>query len=424
MIRAATPKLKTYIAVGAWALFLGVAMGRVELVAAAAPFLTAVLLASATASPPEVDVNVEVGPDRCIENDEVQVVVELTAPGTWSEVELALALPAGFRIIDGHRSVTVHLRPGAPVRHTWRLQAVRWGAARLGVVGMRLHGPGRLTVFEDVIDRHEIVKVYPSHDRIEKTIPPLDTQIYTGDYVARAAADGIEFAAVRPFVPGDSVRRVNWRITSRRNALHVNLAQPERDADVVLFLDTFSEADVGDATTLDLTVRGASAIARHHLAHNDRIGLVSFGGVLRWLTASTGRTHTYRIADFLIDVNTIFSFVWKDIELLPYGTLPPKAMVVAFSSLVDDRAFKALVDINGRGFPVVVINTLLEDRVEPSPGPEGAVAHRAWVLEREMRRDRLKAAGIPVTDWSGDESIQASLSQLPRRRRRIRVGRP
>ena len=417
MIRAASPKLKTYVALSAWGLFLGVASGNIEIVALAAPFLVAVLLATVAAAPPRLDADVTVSDERCIEGDEVDVAVELLASHPWNEVELALAVPAGFEVVAGDRRATIRLEAGVPFQHVWRLRATRWGAQRLGLIGIRLYGAGRLTVFEDVIDGVRIVKIYPAYDRIQKTIAPVDTQIYVGDYVARSAADGIEFASVRPFVPGDSVRRVNWRVTSRRNSLHVNLAQPERDADIVLFLDTFGEADVGEETTLDLTVRGASVIARHHLRHNDRIGLVSFGGMLRWLTASMGRMHNYRIADFLIDVNATFSFAWKDIELLPRGTLPSKASVVAFSPLSDDRAFAALADINRRGFPVVVINTLVEERVPPSPGPEGDLAHRAWVLERHRKRDLLKASGVPVADWDGRESIQVPLAQFPQRRR-------
>lgn len=417
MIRAASPKLKTYVALGAWALFLGVALARMELVVVAAPFLTAVLVATLAANPPAVKVEVEVGPRRLIEGDEVEISVDLESARPWREVELALSLPEGFELVGGDRSPTLIL--DAKRRYTWKLRATRWGARRLGLVGIRLYGPGRLTIFEEVVDRTQTVRVYPSHDRIHKSIPPLETQIYSGDYVARMAADGIEFATVRPFVPGDNVRRVNWRITSRRDSLHVNLAQPERDADLVLFLDTFSQADLGDMTTLDLTVRGAAALAHHHLGHNDRIGLVSFGGMMRWLTASMGRTHTYRVADFLIDVNTVFSFVWKNIELLPRGTLPPKAMVVAFSPLVDDRTYNALADINARGFPVVVVNTLIESAVKPTRSAEGDIAHRAWLLERSRRKEELKAAGIPVGDWAGGEPIQAVLARLPRRGRRI-----
>jgi uncharacterized protein (DUF58 family) len=238
--------------------------------------------------------------------------------------------------------------------------------------------------------------------------------MYSGDYRSRGAGDGIEFATVRPFTVGDSARRVNWRVTSRSGELHVNLSHPERDSDVVLFLDTFSDTQLQDKTTLDLAVRGASAVAEHHLRHNDRVGLVSFGGSLRWLRASMGRTHTYRIADFLLDVNATFSFAWKNIDLLPQGILPSKATVIAFTPLEDNRILRALADIYERGFTVYVVNVLPEQEIAPGKTPEDHLAHRVWLLQRKMRKRRLIESGLPVVTWAGDTSIEAALAAAPR----------
>jgi uncharacterized protein (DUF58 family) len=275
--------------------------------------------------------------------------------------------------------------------------------------------------YEDVRDTRQSLRIYPASERITKSIDPPDTGTYSGDYVARGAGDGIEFATVRPFVRGDSVRRVNWRVTSRTGALHVNLAHPERETDVVLFLDTFSDIDLRKESTLDLTVRGAAAIAQYHLLHNDRAGLVSFGGMLRWLNASMGRTHTYRIAEFVLDVNTTFSYAWKNIELLPPGTIPPSALVVAFSPLVDQRAIRALADIGARGFSLVIVNTLAESLIDPRPDPEGRLAYRVWKLQRQMGRDQFRAKGIPVVTWAGEEGVESVLRAIPRRGRRVRA---
>ncbi len=418
MIRTATPKLKTYVALAGIGLFGALASGRVELIAVAAPFVVAVTIAALATPDPDVEVTISLSTQRLIEGDELEVVVTLTPTGSWPEAALALSVPYSFALADPEQPVVLTLDAHRPTTHVFHLRAERWGARRVGLVAVRLRGPGRMSEFETIVNQQSVVKVYPAYERVARTLPPLDTQSYAGDYSSRVAGDGIEFANVRPFVSGDSVRRVNWRVTSRSNELHVNLAQPERDADVVLFLDTFGDADLKSGTTLDLTVRGAAAIARYHLRHNDRIGLVSFGGMLRWLTASMGRTHAYRIADFLIDVNATFSFAWKEIELLPHGTLPPKATVIAFSPLVDDRALKALVDINRRGFPTVVINTLVEDSVSPTPGAEGDLAYRAWRMYRDLKRDQLKEAGVAVTDWVGDEGIEVALAALPRHARR------
>ena len=175
MIRAASPKLKTYIALGAWALFLGVALSRMELIVVAAPWLTAVLVAALAATPPALEAKIEVGPRRLIEGDEVEVSIDLESAHPWREVELALSLPEGFELVRGDRSPTLTLDTAR--RYTWTLRAARWGSRRLGVVGIRLYGPGRLTIFEEVVDQARPVRVYPSHDRIHKSIPPLDTQI-------------------------------------------------------------------------------------------------------------------------------------------------------------------------------------------------------------------------------------------------------
>jgi uncharacterized protein (DUF58 family) len=420
---------------------LGLATGRIELVVTAVPLLLLLAWSLATTKQPVIAVQVIVDAERAVEGDDVAAEVRAqVTPEAEYELELAVVLPHGF---GAEGPLRVHGRPAAGVAldHTFQLRAERWGAYSLGTVAVRITGPGRLIAFEEIVERPHPVKVYPAPDTVSRSLAPPETQIYSGDYVARSAGDGIEFASVRPFVLGDSVRRVNWRVTSRSQGLHVNLGHPERNADLVVFLDTFTDVEVADRqtfgdlttesvlkspsvdesaldvvrrSTLDIAVRGAAALAQHHLEHNDRVGLIGFGGMLHWLTASMGRTHVYRIADFLLGINATLSYAWKDIELLPHGTLPPSALVVALSPLVDMRALRALADISARGFSLVVINTLRESAIAPSPGPEGELAHRAWRLARSKLREDLRAAGVPVVTWSGESGIQTALAEIPR----------
>jgi uncharacterized protein (DUF58 family) len=421
MSRSATRKLRTYVALAALCMFAGLGAGRPELIVIAAPFVLAAVTSLSATSEPNVEVSLRLSEARTLEGDEFDALFTLQSDTAMEEVEFGLVVPAGIESVDEYRTVVLNLPAGEPVEHRWRLRGVRWGAHQVGLAAVRVPGPGRLVNFEEVVDLNQSINVYPASDRVTKSVPPSVTQMYSGDYVARSAGDGIEFAAVRPFTRGDSVRRVNWRVTSRTNKLHVNLAHPERDADIVLFLDTFSDIDLRVGTTLDLTVRGAAAIAQYHLDHNDRVGLVSFGGMLRWLNASMGRTQTYRIAEFILDVNTTFSYAWKDIELLPPGTIPSSALVVAFSPLVDERALRALADIGARGFTLVIINTLAEDQIQPAHGPEGELSYRVWRLRRQMARDEFRAGGIPVVTWSGEVGIEGALAGLPRRGRRVRA---
>src|SRR5207247_1269548 len=97
---------------------------------------------------------------------------------------------------------------------------------------------------------------------------PSETQVFSGNHVARQKAEGIEFADIREFVAGDRVRHVNWRATARRGELWVNEHHAERNADVVIFLEVFAQARRVHRSTLhraatallDLRARGFDLI--------------------------------------------------------------------------------------------------------------------------------------------------------------------
>ena len=64
-------------------------------------------------------------------------------------------------------------------------------------------------------------------------------------------------------MPGDRLRSINWRASARRGELIVNDRHPERNTDVILFLDSFAEARTARAeSTLDRAVRAAATLAR------------------------------------------------------------------------------------------------------------------------------------------------------------------
>ena len=419
----ATAKLRAYIVISALALGLGVVTGRPELIAVSAPLIVTTVWGLAATRRPHITARLLVAQDSLIEGDELRLSVSLQgSPAGSGMAEVALGLPLDLEHSGGGRAIVDLGRgPGEAREAEFVLRARRWGLQRIGPVAVRTWGPGRLVSFEQQHDERATVRVLPLTERIRKGVVAGQAKIFSGDYVARSSGEGIEFAGVRAFGAGDSVRRINWRVTSRRGDLHVNLGHPERDTDLVLFLDTFADIELRSHRLLDLTVRGAAALAQHHLRHNDRVGLVSFGGTMRWLSASMGRTQSYRIADFLLGTNATFSYAWKDIDRLPAGTLPPGASVVAFSPLIDERALRALTDLAGRGFQVVVVNTLAEEQVDPLPTPEGRLAHRVWKLERDARRSLLGDAGIPSVTWTGEAGLDATLRALPRRRSGVRI---
>lgn len=396
----ATPRLAVHLAMGGAALVAAVAVGRPELVAVAVPFLASAVVGVAAGRAAAVDVAVELDRDRAVEGDTVRLTVEVSAPAAVPWLELELRSPPGLAVVGARRHV-VAVGPGAPVRLDLDLRCLRWGVVRPGRLALRAVAAGGMLVAGAELAVDRTMRVHPAAERLRSLVRPSTMQVFTGSHVAPHRGDGIEFADLRPFAPGDPFRAVNWRATARRGSPWVSVRNPERNTDVVLFLDTFADVAGGAGPgTLDQVVSAAWSLATRHLEAHDRVGLVGFGGVLSWLQPGNGLVHLHRIADALLDTQVVFSYADKGIGVVPVRGLPPHALVVALTPLLDPRGVRALADLRARGVDLVVVECPPEPHV-PAPGdPVGEVAHRLWVLERESLRERFRRLGIAIVPWT------------------------
>jgi uncharacterized protein (DUF58 family) len=276
---------------------------------------------------------------------------------------------------------------------------------------------------EVAIDARQPLKVYPTEEAVRTLLRPSETQVFSGNHVARQKAEGIEFADIRQFVAGDRVRHVNWRATARRGELWVNEHHAERNADVVIFLDVFAEARRGERSTLDPALRAAATLAARYLRQRDRVGFVSFGGMLNWLLPASGARQLYRIVDAMLDTQIILSHAWQDLVVVPRRTLPPQAVVLALTPLLDDRAATALLDLHARGFDLSVIEISPLAFVVPKRGEVQDIAHRLWQLRRDAVRGRFERAGVPVAIWNDDSSLAVAMEEVETFRRQARTAR-
>src|SRR4029078_10188943 len=149
-----------------------------------------------------------------------------------------------------------------------------------------------------------------------------------------------------------------------------------------------------DEGTLERAVRTAATVAGRFLERRDRVGLVAFGGVVRWLEPGAGLAQQYRLVDALLETGVEFSYAWKDVDVIPARTLPPRALVLAVPPRLDERAIAALLDLRARGHDLVVIEVSPEELVAPGPGLD-ALAYRLWLLQRAplpARRARVRGA--------------------------------
>jgi len=103
--------------------------------------------------------------------------------------------------------------------------------------------------------------------------------LLAGDYRSVLQGEGTELAQIRPYIPGDDVRAIDWNVTARTGEPHVRVRQAERVLVTWIVLDTSPSMHFGTADRRKADVAEGVAIALGHVAtrRGNRLGAITFG---------------------------------------------------------------------------------------------------------------------------------------------------
>lgn len=395
---------------------LGIALRRPDLVVLAAPFAagTALALALRTrAAAPTARMTVD--PPALLEGDLLTVRVEVTGEADT----VTVALPARWlRPRHGGLARATVLPPGEPAELLFELEPVRWGRAPVGpaqITAVTAYGLLRCVPLTLPL---RSVLVWPLRESFVATDLVPRAGGVVGPHRSRRPGEGIEINGVRPYMPGDRLRRVNWRVTLRTGVAHVTTTLSDRDTDVVLCVDSW--VDLGGS--LDTAVRAATAIAEYYLRAGDRVGLIDLGQPLRRVRQGNGRAHLARILDVLLDVRDRPVSMDRQVPRA-LRELPAHALVVVLTPLLGEDVVGVVAALARSSRPVVAVDTLPVGFEPPPRGEWTQIAWRVSRLERDADIDRLAEVGVPVVPWRGAGSLDDVLrdaSQLARLPRAVR----
>ena len=379
---------------------------RWELIAFAAP-LVGVLCSIGWQRPlPRVHVHAEPGLSRCFETEPTQVAVWATVESGGVAAKVTLTAVAGMRL---------EVLDGIPhERQTVTVAAERWGhypiRAQVDVVA-----PGGLRVGRETVDAADVY-VFPLAPPQPTAIPRAELLDRLGTHLTRHIGPGVEYADVRPYVPGDQLRAVNWPVSARRGSLHVTERLTDRAADVAVLVDTYAQPPGPATEATERMVRGAVQVVQSALRNGDRAGVVALGGRRpRWLGVDIGRRQFYRVLDTVLGAGD--SFETTTGTLAPRAAVPPGAIVVAFSTLLDTEFALALIDLRKRGHVVVAVDVLqgspFGDELDP-------LVARMWRLQRSFMYRDMGTIGVDVVSWRADSTLEQSMHLVPDHRRPVR----
>jgi uncharacterized protein (DUF58 family) len=402
----ASPLARAIATCAGVALTVAVIGARWQLVAFAAPLLGVLCSISWQRPVPTVHVHGEPDSQRCFESEQARLKVWVTrAPGP-SAVELTLSPVAGLQLEV--------LEPESRHAKTIAATAERWGRypvrARIEVVAR-----GGLLIGTATVDAADVI-VFPLTPPQSTPLPQIELLDRLGAHLTRHIGPGVEYADIRPYVPGDQLRAVNWPVSARRRQLHVTQRLTDRAADVVVLIDAYRQP-AGPATdATERLVRGAAQVVQTALRHGDRAGIVALGGNRpRWLGADIGQRQFYRVLDTVLGAGGGFENTTG--TLAPRAAVPVGAVVIAFSTLLDTEFALALIDLRKRGHVVVTVDILDSS---PFETPQDPLVDRMWTLQRSAMYRDMATIGVDIVPWRADSTLDQSMGVLPDRRHRLR----
>ena len=213
--------------------------------------------------------------------------------------------------------------------------------------------------------------------RIEITAKHLVVDVFAGEYQSVFKGRGMEFEEVRPYYPGDDVRRIDWNVTARMASPFVRHYQEERELTVMLMADASGSSEFGTTGGFkrELAAELAAVLSFAATTNNDRIGLMVFTDQVELVVPPRkGRRHVLRMVRDLL----VFQPEGRgtDISLaLNSMNLMMKQRSIAF--LISDfiappESYRRALSASSRRHDVIAID--LHDPAEREIPPMGIVA--------------------------------------------------
>lgn len=155
------------------------------------------------------------------------------------------------------------------------------------------------------------------------------------------SGQGTEFLDFRAYRPGEDIRRVDWRVSTRRRRPYVRTSHDELSADWQLCLDHSASMGVPDGSKWSLAVQLAAAFAYLLLHAGNRVGLVRFSSRVDDLCPlGRGRLQYRRIADQMRESDADRFGRGSDLAATT-AVLRPGAHLAVFSDFLKPDAMQA-----------------------------------------------------------------------------------
>ncbi len=419
-----TRKATAYFALASFLLALALTLEDWQLATMVLPVASLFFLTNLSGFPEKVEVELErkITPSESFgdENILVEALVRNRSGTRLENLEVQETLPGTMKPRKGTNHLYSRLGRDETVKLSLEFENPGRGHYKIGPLTVRARDTFGLYLSEKRLEE-DVLAVMPRPERVRGTeLRPRHIGPWPGTIPSRASGLGTEFYSLRGYVPGDDMKRVNWKASARTNRLIVNEMEAERTTDVMLVLDTdvaFFEAS--EEELFERSIRAAASMSSLLLRQGNRVGLILQGVERGLVPPGFGKRQEKRILYMLAAARPGRAMIPTSyvITLLARLMLPSRAQMVIVSPLLDTGMVDGVRQLVMAGYSVMVLS--------PSPRePETFISEPeriAFAITRLERANVLLAVEKISTliQWPPGIPLSGRLREVKRTRPRV-----
>lgn len=192
----------------------------------------------------------------------------------------------------------------------------------------------------------------------------------TGQHASPHKGFSVEFRQHRPYVQGDEIRRLDWKIFGRSDRFYIREYDEETNLRATILLDasgSMGYTGQGGVNKFDYAVKLAASLAYLLMGQQDAVGLVTFDNKVRDIIPNRARiTHLHHLLDCMVKTQpgaeTSLASVLESLA----GRLKRRGLLILISDLFDDPAalLKATAVLRKKGHELLVFQLFDRDELE------------------------------------------------------------
>lgn len=251
---------------------------------------------------------------------------------------------------------------------------------------------------------------YPSFVHLRKyELMALQNEFLLGGIKKiRKLGHTMEFEQIKEYVPGDDVRTINWKATSKTNRLMVNQFQDEKSQRIFMLIDKgrTMKMPFNGLSLLDYSINATMALSHIILKKGDRAGMMTFSKKAENKVAAENKSGQLRkISEALYNIKTDFfesdfNRLYQDLKY----SINQRSLVLLFTNFETldglNRQMKYLRGIAKNHLLVVVFfkNTEIQKLIHTDPesmqGIYDEIIAEKFEFEKKLIIQELRKYGI------------------------------